>query len=209
MTHNNQVLGETEVTYEIRELLEEIYGMEKAAESFDRWHDLSEEMVEYGDPLHDRSRNSPRWLLERVEYLSSLLVLPGEEQVSENLFKVAQRYKRSTSFGAGISCMDCVLDVKRRLEEALEDLLGGGVDPLGGGVDPDSVKNGKLPRKQPGRKKADYETVKSEGKMAAEWERMKAAGVSKVEFAKEKNIPFPKLNNLLDRVRKRNHHSEN
>ena len=46
-------LPENPVTYEIRKLLEEIYGMEKAVETFDKWHDkhdLSEEMVEYGDP---------------------------------------------------------------------------------------------------------------------------------------------------------------
>ena len=63
MTHNNQVLGETEVVDEIRELLEEIYAMERAAETFDKWydeHNLGE--VENGDPIHDRSGDSPRWL---------------------------------------------------------------------------------------------------------------------------------------------------
>ena len=118
-------LPENPVTYEIRKLLEEIYGMEKAAESFDKWHDkhdLSEEMVEYGDPIHDRSGDTPSWLLERVEYLSSLLVLPGEEQVSEDLSMVALFY-RDGDFESGKSSLGCVAWVKGILEKALEDLL--------------------------------------------------------------------------------------
>ena len=73
-------------------------------------------------PIHDRSGDTPRWLLERVEYLSSLLVLPGEEQVSEDLSMVALFY-REKDFESGKSGLGCVAWVKGILEKALEDLL--------------------------------------------------------------------------------------
>jgi len=201
MTHTNQVMDEPDGTDDIRESLDEIYAMERASEALDRWYDeqdLDKEIVENGDPHHDRSGDSPGWLFDRVEYISSKLVRFGAEQVAKKPFNIVQDHMEG-SFERKEDGTRCVQLVKRWLEEALEDLIKG----------VDSVKNGKLPRKQPGRKKADYETVKWEDKIAAEWERMKAAGVAKVEFAKEKKYSVSGIKNLLDRVYKRKVRSDN
>lgn len=58
-------------------------------------------------------------------------------------------------------------------------------------------------RKRPGRKKADYETVKREAELAAEWERARA-DVFKPEFARAKEMTLKQFDAMLGRVRKRN-----
>lgn len=62
--------------------------------------------------------------------------------------------------------------------------------------------------KRRGRKKADYETVQREAALAAAWARARDSGVYKGDFARDHGMSIKQLDALLDRVAKRNRHSE-
>lgn len=64
-------------------------------------------------------------------------------------------------------------------------------------------QNGDTGTKRRGRRKADYETVQREAEIADRWKKARECGVCKVDFAHDEGTTLKKLQQLLDRDRKR------
>ncbi len=74
--------------------------------------------------------------------------------------------------------------------------------------EPKVVRQQAAKPKRRGRKKANYETEQKEAALVADWQRVRDAGGYKPDFAKDHGMSVKQLDTLLDRVAKRNRHSE-